>query len=138
MSSDTDKIQRVLEDAEQLVSQEEVEAALDRMAAAIEPLIREQNPLLRGRELAREAGCPTCHVPYRGQEIPNPGSRWQVVPRFEAGNAMMYADSSLEVVSAIAPLRSLAHRATPPKVIPVRCAMSRSKVVRSSVQNWSR
>lgn len=57
----------------------------------------EQNPLLRGRELAREAGCPTCHFPYRGQEIPNPGSRWKVVPRFEAGNAMMYVESKLDI-----------------------------------------
>lgn len=57
----------------------------------------EQNPLLRGRELAREAGCLNCHFPYRGQEIPNPGSRWSVVPRFEAGNAMMYVKSKLEI-----------------------------------------
>jgi cytochrome c551/c552 len=57
----------------------------------------EQNPLLRGRELALEAGCVTCHFPYRGQEIPNPGSRWAVVPRFEAGNAMMYVDSKQEI-----------------------------------------
>ena len=57
----------------------------------------EQNPLLRGRELAREHGCISCHFQYRGQEIPNPGSRWSVVPRFEAGNAMMYVKSKLEI-----------------------------------------
>ena len=57
----------------------------------------EQNPLLRGRELAREAGCLGCHFPYRGQEIPNPGSRWNVVPRFEGGNAMMYVDSTQKI-----------------------------------------
>jgi len=57
----------------------------------------ERNPLLRGRQLAGDAGCLTCHDPYRGQEIPNPGSRWSTVPRFEAGNAMMYAESKEEV-----------------------------------------
>lgn len=57
----------------------------------------EQNPLLEGRELAREAGCLTCHFPYRGEEIPNPGSRWNVVPRFEVGNAMMYVESRGEI-----------------------------------------
>lgn len=61
----------------------------------------EQNPLLRGRELAREAGCLACHLPYRGQEIPNPGSRWNVVPRFEAGNAMMYVESRQEIEQLI-------------------------------------
>ena len=57
----------------------------------------EQNPILRGRQVALEAGCPTCHFPYRGEEIPNPGSRWKVVPRFEAGNAMMYVKSKREI-----------------------------------------
>ena len=57
----------------------------------------EQNPLLQGRQLARDVGCLTCHDPYRGQEIPNPGSRWSSVPRFEAGNAMMYAESRQEI-----------------------------------------
>lgn len=58
---------------------------------------REQNALLRGRALAREAGCLACHDPYRGEEIPNPHSRWGTVPRFEAGNAMMYVDSRQEI-----------------------------------------
>lgn len=57
----------------------------------------EQNPLLRGRLLATEQGCVACHRPYRGTEIPNPGSRWGTVPRFEAGNAMMYAESVEEI-----------------------------------------
>ncbi len=57
----------------------------------------EQNPLLRGRVLAVEQGCVACHDPYRGTEIPNPGSRWGTVPRFEAGNAMMYAESVEEI-----------------------------------------
>ena len=57
----------------------------------------EQNPLLRGRQLSVEQGCVACHDPYRGTEIPNPGSRWGTVPRFEAGNAMMYAESVDEI-----------------------------------------
>lgn len=57
----------------------------------------EQNVLLRGRQLARDQGCLSCHDPYRGEEIPNPGSRWGTVPRFEAGNAMMYAESMEEI-----------------------------------------
>lgn len=70
----------------------------------------EQNPLLRGRELAQEIGCVVCHFPYRGQEIPNPGSRWATVPRFEAGNAMMYVESKREIEEFIrygAPISSL-------------------------------
>ncbi len=35
----------------------------------------------------------SCHHPYRAVEIPNPGSRWGSVPRFQAGNAMMYGDT---------------------------------------------
>ncbi len=57
----------------------------------------EQNPLLTGRRLAAEAGCLACHAPYRGVELPNPGSRWGSVPRFETGNATMYAESRQEI-----------------------------------------
>lgn len=72
-----------------------VAAAL--LAAAVPLALRallwrwEQNPVLRGRLLAEELGCFNCHRPYAGAEIPNPGSRWGTVPRFEAGNAFMYA-----------------------------------------------
>jgi len=57
----------------------------------------ESNSVLRGRELARELGCPACHEPYGGAEIPNPGSRWGSVPRFGAGNAMMYLSGREEI-----------------------------------------
>jgi mono/diheme cytochrome c family protein len=57
----------------------------------------EQNPLLRGRLLAQKQGCVACHYPYGGTEIPNPGSRWGDVPRFESGVAMMYAMTRAEV-----------------------------------------
>ena len=57
----------------------------------------EQNPVLRGRLLAERSGCLMCHRPYGGTEIPNPGSRWGTVPRFENGIAMMYAVSRQQV-----------------------------------------
>jgi len=46
MSIDTGKVQEVLEAADQLCTQEEVEAALDRMAADIGQAISDRNPLL--------------------------------------------------------------------------------------------
>ncbi len=73
------------------------------MALAALPAFRwtlwrfELNPILRGRLLAEEQGCMNCHRPYRSVEIPNPGSRWGSVPRFEAGNVMMYAESRDEI-----------------------------------------
>ncbi len=57
----------------------------------------ELTPALRGRLLAESQGCMVCHRPYRSVEIPNPGSRWGSVPRFEAGNVMMYAETRAEV-----------------------------------------
>ena len=57
----------------------------------------ELNPVLRGRLLAEAQGCMSCHRPYRAVEIPNPGSRWGSVPRFEAGNVMMYAETRSEI-----------------------------------------
>lgn len=53
----------------------------------------ELNPVLRGRLVAEEAGCFLCHRPFAGDEIPNPGSRWQSVPAFQAGNPMMYGST---------------------------------------------
>jgi hypoxanthine phosphoribosyltransferase len=46
MSIDTDRVQEVLEAADQLCSQEQVEAALERMAADIGQAIGDQDPLL--------------------------------------------------------------------------------------------
>ncbi len=57
----------------------------------------ELNPVLRGRLLAESQGCMSCHRPYRSVEIPNPGSRWGSVPRFGAGNAMMYVETRGEI-----------------------------------------
>ena len=61
----------------------------------------ELNPVLRGRLLADAQGCMSCHRPYRSVEIPNPGSRWGSVPRFGAGNAMMYVETRAEIEAFI-------------------------------------
>ncbi|MEE8367366.1 MAG: c-type cytochrome [Thermoanaerobaculia bacterium] len=58
---------------------------------------RELNPILRGRLLAEQQGCTTCHWSYSQGEIPNPGSRWGSVPRFAAGNAAMYAEDPTQI-----------------------------------------
>ncbi len=77
--------------------------ALVVVALAARPALRwtlwrwELNPVLRGQLLAEAQGCMGCHRPYRAAEIPNPGSRWGSVPRFGAGNAMMYAETRGEV-----------------------------------------
>ena len=71
----------------------------------------EQNPILRGRILAEAQGCLDCHRPYANTEIPNPGSRWGTVPRFGAGNALMYVEGLEELEETIrygAPLAWLA------------------------------
>lgn len=58
---------------------------------------RELNPVLRGRLLAAEQGCVTCHWPWAQREIPNPGSRWSSVPLLAHGNARMYASDRAEI-----------------------------------------
>ena len=62
---------------------------------------KESNPILEGRLLAEREGCFGCHRPFGRGEIPNPGSRWGSVPRFAAGNAMMYASSRAEIEELI-------------------------------------
>ncbi len=57
----------------------------------------ESNPVLRGRELAEKSGCMNCHRPFGAKEIPNPGSRWSVVPALEGGNAVMYAKNRQDI-----------------------------------------
>ncbi|MEM7357342.1 MAG: c-type cytochrome [Acidobacteriota bacterium] len=80
-----------------------VAAALVSIALLSLPVTRqvlwhwEQNPVLRGRLLAEQQGCMSCHRPFKAVEIPNPKSRWGTVPRFEAGNRFMYVESVDEV-----------------------------------------
>lgn len=78
-------------------------AALLVAAALALPAIRwllaswESNPVLRGRLVAERSGCFNCHLGIPRAEIPNPGSRWGSVPRFAAGNAMMYVEGREEI-----------------------------------------
>lgn len=73
------------------------------LAVAALPLFRallwrwERNPILDGRLEAERLGCPACHLTRGSFEIPNPGSRWGSVPRFGAGNAMMYLSDRKEI-----------------------------------------
>ena len=72
-------------------------------AALMLPVLRrllwswESNPILRGRIVAERSGCFNCHLGVSGDEIPNPGSRWGSVPRFAAGNAMMYVEGGQDI-----------------------------------------
>ena len=61
----------------------------------------ESNPVLRGRLLARQQGCDSCHRPFGGKEIENPGSRWGSVPAFQSGNAFMYLRDRQELEEII-------------------------------------
>jgi mono/diheme cytochrome c family protein len=74
-------------------------AALAVVPASLRTLLWhwEKNPVLRGRLLAEEIGCLNCHRPPANVEIPNPGSRWGTVPRFQTGNFMMYGNSGAEL-----------------------------------------
>ncbi len=73
------------------------------VAAMFVPALRwllwswEANPILRGRLVAERNGCLNCHLMPGSGELSNPGSRWGTVPRFGAGNAMMYAGSREEL-----------------------------------------
>lgn len=47
----------------------------------------------RGRALARELGCFTCHGPLGRDGVTNPGSTYDSVPSFHEGTLMMFAKS---------------------------------------------
>lgn len=51
----------------------------------------------RGRELAEELGCFTCHGPLGQAGVVNPGSRYKTVPPFHEGTIMMFAASDQEL-----------------------------------------
>lgn len=40
----------------------------------------------------------SCHRPFAGTEIPNPGSRWGTVPAFGSGNTFMYDSTERRVI----------------------------------------
>lgn len=61
----------------------------------------ELNPVLRGRLLAQSEGCVACHGPSFAEAIPNPGSRWETVPKLGGGNAFMYVHDPGEIAEMI-------------------------------------
>jgi mono/diheme cytochrome c family protein len=67
------------------------------------PLVRtvvippEITPAARGRRLAGELGCFTCHGPLGRAGVVNPGSKYDSVPPFHEGTIMMFAKSDQEL-----------------------------------------
>lgn len=64
----------------------------------------------RGRVLAEELGCFTCHGPLGRDGVVNPGSRYKTVPPFHEGTLMMFAASDQDLREYIlhgAPLAKL-------------------------------
>jgi mono/diheme cytochrome c family protein len=57
---------------------------------------RESNPVRRGAEIARRAGCLSCHGPDGTRGLPDPGTRDEV-PAWDGGIAMMYVNGEEEV-----------------------------------------
>ncbi len=51
----------------------------------------------RGRQLAEELGCFTCHGPLGRAGVSNPGSQYKSVPPFHEGTIMMFAKSDQEL-----------------------------------------
>lgn len=51
----------------------------------------------RGRRLAAELGCFTCHGPLGRAGVVNPGSKYDSVPPFHEGTIMMFAKSDQEL-----------------------------------------
>lgn len=63
-------------------------------AVAIPPEI---TAAARGRELAEELACFTCHGPLGRVGVTNPGSQYKTVPPFHEGTIMMFAKSDQEL-----------------------------------------
>ena len=67
------------------------------------PLLRdlvippEENEVARGRRLAGELGCFTCHGPRGTGSVPNPGSRRDAVPSFHEGTLTMFVNNDQEL-----------------------------------------
>ncbi len=51
----------------------------------------------RGRQLAAELGCFTCHGPLGRVGVANPGSKYKTIPPFHEGTIMMFAKSDQEL-----------------------------------------
>jgi mono/diheme cytochrome c family protein len=57
----------------------------------------EENAEARGRRLAQDLGCFTCHGPAGRAGAPNPGSLLEAVPSFHEGTPMMFVGSDEEL-----------------------------------------
>jgi len=57
----------------------------------------EETDIARGRKLAGELGCFSCHGPLGRQGMKNPGSEGETVPTFHQGTPMMYVRSDQEI-----------------------------------------
>jgi mono/diheme cytochrome c family protein len=53
-------------------------------------LPQKESPEARGRRLAQDLGCFTCHGPAGRSGVPNPGSLLEAVPSFHEGTPMMF------------------------------------------------
>lgn len=60
-------------------------------------LPEEESPEARGRRLAQDLGCFTCHGPGGRAGAPNPGSLLEAVPSFHEGTPMMFVGSDAEL-----------------------------------------
>ncbi|MEO8604978.1 MAG: c-type cytochrome [bacterium] len=72
------------------------------------------SPVQRGRELAEQLGCFTCHGPGGRGGVHNPGSEAGEVPSFHEGTIMMYAHDDQDLRDYIldgAPAKKLARPA---------------------------
>lgn len=72
------------------------------------------SPADRGRALAAQLGCFTCHGPGGRGGVPNPGSKGGEVPSFHEGTLMMYAHDDQDLREYIldgAPAKRLARPA---------------------------
>jgi len=57
----------------------------------------ESTAAARGRELARDLGCFTCHGALGREGVANPGSAYGAVPTFHEGTLMMFAKSDQDL-----------------------------------------
>lgn len=63
--------------------------------------LREENAVSRGGRLSAKWGCTACHLPARGVEIPNAGSRLGTVPAWGRGGLRLYAATADEAARIV-------------------------------------
>jgi mono/diheme cytochrome c family protein len=60
-------------------------------------LQKEESEAARGRRLAAQLGCFSCHGPGGRGGVPNLGSQWETVPSFHEGAPMMFVGSDDDI-----------------------------------------